>query len=73
MAQVDSQAPIRAPCSTNMLPIVFYRYFQEQNELVRKGTASGVPLALKTLGIGNGIIDAVTQFPSVRSRGLPAK
>jgi len=37
------------------------------NELVKEGTAAGVPLALNTLGIGNGIIDAATQFPFVCS------
>ncbi|PKS10615.1 hypothetical protein jhhlp_002370 [Lomentospora prolificans] len=41
----------------------FYRYFYEQNEAIKSGELSGLELELKTLGIGNGIIDAAIQFP----------
>ena len=43
----------------------FYHYFEGQNELIKNGSIGGTPLNLKTLGIGNGIIDAATQFPFV--------
>lgn len=43
----------------------FYRYFYTQNELIKNGTRLGIEIELNTLGIGNGIIDAATQFPLV--------
>lgn len=49
----------------------FLRHFYERNELVKKGVKTGVPLALNTLGIGNGIIDGATQFPFVSLGTLP--
>jgi hypothetical protein len=49
----------------NFRETVFFRYFYEQNKLIKKGDIQGVELDLKTLGIGNGIIDAETQFPHV--------
>lgn len=39
----------------------FYRYFQEQNALIRNNSVSGYALNFNTLGIGNGIIDEATQ------------
>ncbi|SPN97170.1 related to carboxypeptidase S1 [Cephalotrichum gorgonifer] len=41
----------------------FYRHFQKQNYRIRGGEVEGIELELRTLGIGNGIIDAATQFP----------
>ena len=49
-----------------LMTIAFYRYFYEQNEAIKSGELSGLELELKTLGIGNGIIDAAIQFPFVR-------
>ncbi|KAF2969562.1 hypothetical protein GQX73_g3995 [Xylaria multiplex] len=41
----------------------FYRYFYEQNELIKNGSAKGVELNMHTLGIINGIISASIQTP----------
>ncbi|KAB5580578.1 Alpha/Beta hydrolase protein [Coniochaeta sp. 2T2.1] len=38
-------------------------YFHAENELIRAGQKDGVLLNIRTLGIGNGIIDAALQFP----------
>ena len=43
----------------------FFRHFYDMNELIKQGVEEGVPLTLNSLGIGNGIIDAATQFPFV--------
>jgi len=43
--------------------IALFRLFYMENELIKKGVKQGVSLNLKTLGIGNGIIDAALQFP----------
>jgi hypothetical protein len=40
-------------------------YFMRQNKLIAKGEVAGIELELKTLGIGNGVVDAAVQFPSV--------
>jgi len=45
----------------------FFRYFYEQNDVIERGATKGVKLNLKSLGIGNGIIDAALQFPAVRT------
>lgn len=45
--------------------VVFFRHFYTENELIKTGKKEGVPMNLKTLGIGNGIIDAAVQFPMV--------
>ncbi|KAI1639330.1 Alpha/Beta hydrolase protein [Biscogniauxia mediterranea] len=41
----------------------FYRYFYEQNEAIKNGTAKGVELSMHTLGIINGIISERIQAP----------
>ncbi|KAJ2987934.1 hypothetical protein NUW58_g4241 [Xylaria curta] len=41
----------------------FYKYFYDQNELIKNGTAKGVKLNMHTLGIINGIISASIQTP----------
>ncbi|KAI1742621.1 Alpha/Beta hydrolase protein [Xylaria scruposa] len=41
----------------------FYKYFYDQNELIKKGSAKGVELNMHTLGIINGIISASIQMP----------
>ncbi|KAI0406004.1 Alpha/Beta hydrolase protein [Xylaria palmicola] len=41
----------------------FYRYFYEQNELIKNGSAKGVELNMHTLGIINGIVSASIQTP----------
>jgi len=56
--------------TTTILLLAFFRYFYEQNKLVRNGDIEGVELELKTLGIGNGIIDAEIQFPFVSCLSL---
>ncbi|KAH8820085.1 putative carboxypeptidase S1 [Xylogone sp. PMI_703] len=40
---------------------VFYDYFYEQNQAMKKGSTKGVELNFNTLGIGNGLIDWATQ------------
>lgn len=40
-------------------------HFYTENELIRTGEKDGILLNLRTLGIGNGIIDAALQFPMV--------
>ncbi|OAA64467.1 Peptidase S10, serine carboxypeptidase [Niveomyces insectorum RCEF 264] len=42
----------------------FFRHFHEMNEKVNNKTVSGIPLQLGTLGIGSGIIDVLSQYPS---------
>ncbi|KAF2196786.1 peptidase S10, serine carboxypeptidase [Delitschia confertaspora ATCC 74209] len=41
----------------------FYNYFYQQNEAIRNGSVSGVPLEMDTLGIINGIVDESIQAP----------
>ncbi|KAF7309959.1 Carboxypeptidase [Mycena indigotica] len=41
----------------------FATYFLSQNSAIAAGTVSGVKLNLKTLGIGNGLTDAISQYP----------
>ncbi|KAI3326300.1 carboxypeptidase 2 [Xylariaceae sp. AK1471] len=41
----------------------FYKYFYDQNELIKKGKAKGVELNMHTLGIINGIISSSIQTP----------
>ncbi|KAJ7138626.1 alpha/beta-hydrolase [Mycena filopes] len=41
----------------------FASYFLSQNAAIAAGTATGLPLHLKTLGIGNGLTDPITQYP----------
>jgi len=41
----------------------FYKYFYDQNELIKKGSAKGVELNMHTLGIINGIVSASLQMP----------
>lgn len=41
----------------------FYKYFYDQNELVKNGSAQGVELNMHTLGIINGIVSASIQTP----------
>ncbi|KAJ7019627.1 Alpha/Beta hydrolase protein [Mycena alexandri] len=41
---------------------VFAKYFLEQNAVIAAGTLSGRHLNLKTLGIGNGLTDGLTQY-----------
>lgn len=56
----------------------FFRHFFEQNERVKSGLRSGLPLRFNTLGIGNGFIDAAMQawsypeFAISNSYGLKA-
>ncbi|KAF9644244.1 alpha/beta-hydrolase [Thelephora ganbajun] len=38
-------------------------YFLDQNAAIAAGTLSGIPINLKTLGIGNGLTDPITQYP----------
>ncbi|KAF8480369.1 serine carboxypeptidase [Russula ochroleuca] len=38
-------------------------YFLEQNAAIESGTVEGVTINLKVLGIGNGITDALSQYP----------
>ncbi|KAL5528101.1 hypothetical protein ACEPAF_7237 [Sanghuangporus sanghuang] len=42
----------------------FAHYFLQQNDAIANGSISGIPLNLKTLGIGNGITDALHQYAS---------
>ncbi|KAI0431214.1 Alpha/Beta hydrolase protein [Xylaria sp. FL1042] len=41
----------------------FYKYFYDQNELIKNGSAKGVELNMHTLGIINGIVSASIQTP----------
>ncbi|KAJ7477378.1 serine carboxypeptidase [Mycena latifolia] len=41
----------------------FASYFLSQNDKIAAGTATGVNLNLKVLGIGNGLTDPITQYP----------
>ncbi|KAF7366175.1 Carboxypeptidase [Mycena venus] len=41
----------------------FASYFLSQNAAIAAGTATGVTLNLKTLGIGNGLTDPISQYP----------
>ncbi|KAI9839537.1 MAG: hypothetical protein M1819_002163 [Sarea resinae] len=41
----------------------FYDYFYQENLKIANGTAKGIHLDFHSLGIGNGIIDEVTQAP----------
>ncbi|KAI1505207.1 Alpha/Beta hydrolase protein [Biscogniauxia marginata] len=41
----------------------FYRYFYEQNEAIKNGSAPGVELNMHTLGIINGIVSERIQAP----------
>ncbi|KAI1308579.1 Alpha/Beta hydrolase protein [Xylaria venustula] len=41
----------------------FYKYFYDQNELIKNGSSKGVELNMHTLGIINGIISAKIQTP----------
>ncbi|KZT32096.1 alpha/beta-hydrolase [Sistotremastrum suecicum HHB10207 ss-3] len=40
----------------------FAAYFLDANEKIANGTLTGTPINLKTLGIGNGITDPLTQY-----------
>ncbi|KAJ7932827.1 serine carboxypeptidase [Mycena leptocephala] len=42
---------------------VFAAYFLSQNAAIAAGTLSGITLNLKTLGIGDGFTDPITQYP----------
>lgn len=52
---------------------MFFKHFYTENELIKTGKKEGVPLNLKTLGIGNGIIDAAVQFPMVSMPDIAQK
>ncbi|KAJ7339770.1 serine carboxypeptidase [Mycena albidolilacea] len=41
----------------------FASYFLSQNAAIAAGTATGLTLNLKTLGIGNGLTDPLSQYP----------
>ncbi|EIM82394.1 serine carboxypeptidase [Stereum hirsutum FP-91666 SS1] len=41
----------------------FASYFMDQIAGIANGTVSGTPLNFKTLGIGNGLTDAMAQYP----------
>ncbi|KAJ6609023.1 serine carboxypeptidase [Mycena sp. CBHHK59/15] len=41
----------------------FAAYFLSQNAAIAAGTATGVNLNLKVLGIGNGLTDPISQYP----------
>jgi carboxypeptidase D len=53
----------------------FLRHFYVENELIKRGLKEGVSLNLKTLGVGNGIIDGALQFPqaSTARGGVPSR
>ncbi|KZS90862.1 alpha/beta-hydrolase [Sistotremastrum niveocremeum HHB9708] len=42
----------------------FATYFLSQNQAIQKGSIQGITLNLKTLGIGNGLTDPLSQYPS---------
>jgi carboxypeptidase C (cathepsin A) len=41
----------------------FYNYFYEQNQAIANGSMKGIEISMDTLGVGNGIIDELTQVP----------
>ncbi|KAJ4001654.1 serine carboxypeptidase [Lentinula boryana] len=41
----------------------FAAYFLSQNAAIAKGTISGITLNLKTLGVGDGLTDPLSQYP----------
>ncbi|KAJ7629038.1 serine carboxypeptidase, partial [Roridomyces roridus] len=41
----------------------FAAYFLQQNAAIKAGTVSGITLNLKTLGIGDGLTDPISQYP----------
>ncbi|CAK5282267.1 unnamed protein product [Mycena citricolor] len=41
----------------------FAAYFLQQNKAIAAGTVKGLTLNLKTLGIGDGLTDPITQYP----------
>ncbi|KZV66346.1 serine carboxypeptidase [Peniophora sp. CONT] len=43
----------------------FSEYFLEQNGIIAQGLSSGHPVNLKYLGIGNGLTDALLQYPKL--------
>ncbi|KAI0635994.1 serine carboxypeptidase [Trametes polyzona] len=43
---------------------IFARYFLDQNAAITSGSAAGVPINLKVLGIGDGLTDPLTQYES---------
>ncbi|KAI0676674.1 serine carboxypeptidase [Trametes maxima] len=45
----------------------FANYFLEQNAQITNGSVSGLPINMKFLGIGNGLTDALTQYPGYMS------
>lgn len=42
---------------------IFFKYFYDQNSLIRDGSLSGVELEMSTLGIINGLISEKIQMP----------
>ncbi|PGG95621.1 hypothetical protein AJ79_09946 [Helicocarpus griseus UAMH5409] len=42
----------------------FFKYFIDQTELIKNGSAEGIELEFSTIGIFNGIINAAIQYPS---------
>ncbi|KAJ7596121.1 serine carboxypeptidase [Mycena floridula] len=42
---------------------IIANYFLTQNVAIASGTVSGIPLNLKVLGIGDGMTDALAQYP----------
>ncbi|KAJ7677035.1 serine carboxypeptidase [Mycena polygramma] len=42
---------------------IFANYFLTQNAAIKAGTATGVNLNLKILGVGNGLTDPISQYP----------
>lgn len=42
---------------------VFADYFIDQNAAISAGTISGISINLKVLGLGNGLTDALAQYP----------
>ncbi|KZS90557.1 serine carboxypeptidase [Sistotremastrum niveocremeum HHB9708] len=41
----------------------FANYFLQQNAAIKAGTLSGITINLKTLGVGNGLTDPLSQYP----------
>ncbi|KAH8119566.1 serine carboxypeptidase [Phellopilus nigrolimitatus] len=41
----------------------FAHYFLEQNAAIAAGALTGTPINLKTLGVGNGLTDPLSQYP----------
>lgn len=46
---------------------VFYDYFYDQNQAIANGSVEGVLLNFDSLGIGNGLIDYLTQGTFIHS------